>query len=94
MLIQYELEQIEKLIADNSFPDQFECEIEPAMLGGKPHDWLLWNQLSALWTALCIHFSLEPDTNDYDHRVMYIWNQIGCEGDFDDFDLFMSRFLC
>ena len=54
MLKQYEWERIESFIADNDFPDQFEWEVKPAELGGKLYNWLLWNQLNALWTAFCI----------------------------------------
>lgn len=87
--------QITKFICDNEFPDQFEWqESRPLTTENGFSDWLLWNQLNAVWTAFCIHHNLEPDTKDYDRYVMSIWNQIGCLGDFGNFDLFMGQYLC
>lgn len=94
MLKQREWKYITDFIANNDFPDQFEWGDKAMLSGGDLCDWPLWNQLNALWIAFCIHRNLEPDTREYDLRLMSIWRHLGCEGDFDDFDLFMGQHIC
>lgn len=33
-------------------------------------------QLRALWTAFCLHWSLEPDTFKYDEELLGIWEVV------------------
>ena len=72
-----------------SFAEESRFEMEPAH-----------SQLRSLWTAYCLHHSLDVDTSKYDHDLMAIWAQVSategdtaCWSDFDSFDAFMSANL-
>lgn len=73
MLKQREWKYITDFITNNDFPDQFEWGDKAMLLGGDLCDWPLWNQLNVLWIAFCIHQNLEPDTREYDLRLMSIF---------------------
>ena len=58
------------------------------------------SQLRSLWTAYCLHYNLDVDTNGSDHDLMDIWAQVSatesdtaCWSDFDSFDHFMCANL-
>lgn len=59
------------------------------------------DQLRALWTAYCLHNGLDCDTGRYDNALLELWHTVEeSERDtadwsnFDDFDLYMGRYLC
>lgn len=58
------------------------------------------NQLRALWTAYCLHHSLNTDTKDYDDDLRAIWQALQANGgalpywdDYESFDNFMTNHL-
>lgn len=59
------------------------------------------DQLQALWTAYCLHHSLNVDTNGYDNDLLTLWNRmqeagtgVGVWEGYDTFDMYMSEYLC
>ena len=56
---------------------------------------LWWNQFCSLWTAYCFQNDMSPDTANYDTDLREVWLAMpeNVRGDFEDFDLFMSRYL-
>ena len=53
-------------------------------------------QFRAVWTTYCIMFDLEPDTAEYDNKLLEIYDHYWCftVKDYDEFDLYMGEFLC
>lgn len=54
-------------------------------------------QLRSLWTAYCLHFDLEADTQEYDDGLVAVWSVI-CRNETDtaywhNFQTF-SNFMC
>lgn len=58
---------------------------------------LVCQQLRSLWTAYCLHHSLDVDTRDYDADITTIWTVMSENEDdnayWSDFDS-LSSFLC
>lgn len=60
-------------------------------------------QFRALWTAYCFHHYLDVDTDEYDNRLLELWNSIGKGVDaftgesdwscYDRFDQYMCAYL-
>lgn len=62
--------------------------------------WHLGILLRMLWTAYCLHHSLDVDTSGYDGDLLELWNELEKTGDgtadwsnYDDFDNFMRAYL-
>lgn len=54
------------------------------------------NQFRALWTAFCFHHDLVVDTDEYDVRLITLWDNIPCKGTaliWEDFYSFMCELL-
>jgi len=58
------------------------------------------DQLCCLWTAYCLHHNLDVDTAAYDADLAILWAEVSeleedtaDWSDFDNFDLFMCRYL-
>lgn len=80
---------------------EFERMADFAMYSEYLDDETCRDQLRALWTAHCLHYSLDVDTSGYDNDLLSLWNKIqetGAGADawegYDAFDLFMSEYLC
>lgn len=60
-------------------------------------DFHLRYQLVSLWTVFCMAHELEPDTAEYDARLLRIWDILSGKsllwGNFHEFDLDMGKFL-
>lgn len=87
------------------------AEIGPEALDPLEYDWLCSfassaffdqptdrNHLLSLWTAYCLHFGLDVDTNMYDTQASFLWavvnaNNSGPWEDFDAFDHFLCQYL-
>ena len=56
---------------------------------------LTMEQFRAIWTTYCIMLELEPDTAEYDNKLLEIYNCYWCFGvdDYEEYDLFMGELL-
>lgn len=56
---------------------------------------LTMEQFRAIWTTYCIMLNLEPDTSEYDNKLLEIYNNywgFGVE-DYEEYDLYMGELL-
>ena len=56
---------------------------------------LTMEQFRAIWTTYCIMLGLEPDTAEYDNKLLEIYKCYWCFGvdDYEEYDLFMGELL-
>ena len=56
---------------------------------------LTMKQFRAIRTTYCIMLDLEPDTSEYDNKLLEIYNDYWCFGvdDYEEYDLFMGELL-
>ena len=56
---------------------------------------LTMEQFRAIWTTYCIMCGLEPDTAEYDNKLLEIYNNYWRfhVTDYDEYDLFMGELL-
>lgn len=80
---------------------EFERMADFAMYNELLDDGTCQGQLRALWTAYCLHHSLDVDTSEYDNDLLTLWNKMQETGSgadawegYDAFDSFMSESLC
>lgn len=58
-----------------------------------------WDRLQILWTAYCLHYNLDVDTNQYDNDLLNLWNRMEDVGNtgqcecYNDFDSYMCSYL-
>lgn len=52
-------------------------------------------QFRAVWTTYCIMLDLEPNTAEYDNKLLEVYENYWCfSGNYDEYDLYMGEFLC
>lgn len=80
---------------------EFQYLIDFAVHGEGLSEGTCQDQLQALWTAYCMHHSLDADTNGYDNDLLTLWNRMQEAGigadvweSYDTFDIYMSEYLC
>lgn len=53
-------------------------------------------QFRAIWTTYCIMSDLNPDTVEYDDKLLEVYDNYWCftVKDYDEYDLYMGELLC
>lgn len=53
-------------------------------------------QFRAIWTTYCIMSDLNPDTAEYDDKLLEVYDNYWCftVKDYDEYDLYMGELLC
>lgn len=53
-------------------------------------------QFRAVWTTYCLMLDLEPDTAEYDRKLLEVWDNYCCfsTNSYEEYDLFMGELLC
>ena len=65
-------------------------------LGSYPDDIQGCRQLRALWTAFCFHHGLDVDTEEYDFRLITLWEKLDARRaswPYDEFEKYMCVML-